>query len=77
MNKKPKEFSKKFKDFVNSSIKEILYNADLPDYTFNITFINEHVTDHKEGHSHSLQTQAEINVLPEYQSFSMAIFKSL
>jgi len=72
MDKKNNLFSEKFKKFVNKSIKTILIHSDLPEYKYNLIFSDTHVKDNdKRGHS----IEAEIDVLPEYQSFTMTIYK--
>lgn len=67
-------FSNKFKKFVEDSVNRILNNSDLPGYKYTITFINESPHDHSKN-NHTVQ--AEIDVLPEYQSFTLDIFRSL
>lgn len=72
MNKEA--FSIKFKKFINDSIKSILAAADLPSYSYSTVFESHiHVNEDKRAHG----IQAEIEVLPEYQSFTITIYKNL
>lgn len=74
MNKKKYEFSKKFKKFINDSIYDILITADLPSYTYSVSF-RDSLSGDVDGRGHG--TQAEIDVLLEYQSFAISIYKNL
>lgn len=74
MNKKKYQVSNKFKKFIHDSIREILVIADLPSYTYSTSFMDSF---HGDVDSRGHGTQAEIDVLPEYQSFTITIFKTL
>ena len=74
MNKKQKGFSNKFKNFVLIAVRKILNHSDLPEYKFDINFVYEDVHDSKNNH-HTVQ--AEIDVMPEYQNFTLTVYKDL
>ena len=74
MNKKQNQFSNKFKNFVNIAVRKILNYADLPEYKYDLNFVYEDVHDSKNSH-HTVQ--AEIDVMPEYQNFTLTVYKDL
>ena len=75
MNNKKYSFPQ-FKKFVTESVDYILRVADLPHFERSIIFENEYKTEQEiNGSNHGVE--AEIDVLPEYQSFDVTIYKVL
>lgn len=74
MSKNKSIFTKKFKDFIDATLNEIMRHADLPSYTYSIIYVEgSHPDDHASNHS----VAADISVLSEYQSFDVRVYEML
>jgi len=73
MNKK-KKIDERFKNFIKKRVKYILSRCDLSSYTYKFIFSDSEYGD--SGKTNGL-IEAEIDILPEYQSFTLTIYQAL
>ena len=67
---------KEFIDYIRGTVLEILQVSDLPHYTYDIVLIDHYMDNHTSDGSHN-SINAEIHALPEYQNFTLDVFKSM